>query len=81
MWFTPPEIAIERRVNPGKVLRWIASGQLEAFNFATDTLGRPRWRISEAALEAFDRSRSNRANKVARQVRRPAKTSGSTAYF
>jgi hypothetical protein len=60
-WLTPPQVASERGIKPAKVLAFIASGELEAVNHATSRLGRSRWLISRAALEAFDRSRSNRA--------------------
>jgi len=60
-WFTPPQVARERAVRVGKVLAWIASGELEAVNHATGVLGRPRWRVSAEALRAFDRARSNRS--------------------
>lgn len=65
-WFTPPQIARARGVKPAKVLAWIASGELEAVNHASTVVGRPRWRVSAASLEAFDRARSNRLASVAR---------------
>jgi len=58
-WFTPPQIARERSIRVGKVLAWIASGELGAVNHAEKRLGRPRWRISAAALAAFDLARSS----------------------
>ena len=60
-WLTPPQVARARGVKPAKVLAWIGSGELEAVNHAGRTTGRPRWRISAEALQAFDRARSNRA--------------------
>lgn len=49
-WLTPPQVASERGIRTGKVLAWIASGQLVAVNHATRLGGRPRWRISRLAL-------------------------------
>lgn len=40
------------KVNEGKVLGWIDSGQLEAFNVGEGKV-RPRYRISQAALDKF----------------------------
>lgn len=60
-WLTPPQVARERGIKPAKVLAFIASGELEAVNHATNRGGKPRWLISRAALDAFERSRSNRA--------------------
>lgn len=63
-WLSPPQIARDRGVKPAKVLAWIASGELAAVNHAESALGRPRWRVSREALEAFDRVRSNRAGQL-----------------
>lgn len=41
------------------VLGWIDRGELAAINVARQAGGRPRWRITEDALQAFERSRSN----------------------
>lgn len=60
-WLTPPQVARARGVKPAKVLAWVMNGELEAVNHASRAGGRPRWRISAAALAAFDRARSNRA--------------------
>lgn len=59
-WLSPPQVAKERGVKPAKVLAWIATGELAAVNHAESRMGRPRWRISRAALDAFDQVRSNR---------------------
>jgi hypothetical protein len=63
-WLTPPEIARERGIRISKVLAWIAAGELAAVNHATNRLGRPRWRISRAALAAFDQSRLSSVGRV-----------------
>ena len=55
------------------VLAWIHTGQLAATNVARKPGGRPRWRISEAALEAFElrRMSATPAPRAARR-RKPA---------
>lgn len=55
---TPPELARRWRVNADKILGLIRDGELRAFNIASKASGRPRWRISEAAIEAFELRRS-----------------------
>lgn len=54
----PPELARRYRVNVDKVRGWINTGELRAVNVASKPGGRPRWRISEAAIEAFELRRS-----------------------
>jgi len=56
--YIPREVAEIFRVSEEKVLRWIASGELVAFNVAASTSGRPRWRITQEALDDFIRTRS-----------------------
>jgi hypothetical protein len=70
-YLTPGEIARERRVSINKVLAWIAAGELAAINMATRVDGeRPRWRISRAALAAFDVKRTTIAPPLATPRRR-----------
>lgn len=59
-WLTPSQIASSRHIRLAKIFSWIRSGQLRAVNLAEAPNGRPRWRISEADLAAFEESRSNR---------------------
>jgi excisionase family DNA binding protein len=56
---TPPQIAKRLGVNPDKVLTWIRNGELEAFNAATrPDSQRPRYRVTEEALLAFQARRA-----------------------
>jgi len=49
------------RVTTATVLHWIESRQLRAINVGVDPGKRkPRWRVSQAALDAFERQRSTR---------------------
>jgi len=75
-FLTPPQIAARLKVRPGKVLLWIASGELLAINVAENAAGkRPRWRVSEEALQTFLTSRSCRPVEIAAPRRQPrAKT-------
>lgn len=77
-WFTPPQIARARGLRVGKVLAWIARGELEAINCADRPGGRPRWRVSAAALESFDRARSSRSRITPRRAPRTRKAASST---
>jgi excisionase family DNA binding protein len=58
-WLTPPQLAKKFAVGVEKVLAWIRNGELRAVNVAQTLGGRPRWRISPAALEAFIRRRES----------------------
>lgn len=83
-WFTPPQVARARGLRTAKVLAWIRSGELEGVNCAEKRDGRPRWRISAEALEAFDRARSSRSALLppAASFRRRARRSECvTEYF
>lgn len=69
-WFTVPELAKYLRVDAGKILRFIHTGELVAINIATRASGRPRWRVSEGALADFLLRRQSPAAPAPR-VRRP----------
>ncbi len=72
-WYSPNDIARDRGVRLAKVRAWILSGDLEAVNVAERSGPgfRPRWRISAAALAAFDLARSSRSAIVPKTNRRP----------
>ncbi len=57
-YLAPNEIATRFGVKPAKVIAWIQSGELKAFDAATKRGGKPRYKISLAALELFEASRS-----------------------
>lgn len=60
-YLTVSKIATDLGIRRGKVLGWIARGELVAVNIADKTGGRPRWRIAAAALDSFLTGRSCRA--------------------
>jgi len=77
---TPPQLARRYGVSPDKVVAWIRSGQLRAVNVASTLSGRPRWRIAEADIVAFELRRS--ATPAPKTTRRRRRTSpGITEYF
>jgi hypothetical protein len=55
---TPPEIARDWGISPAKVIAWIQSGELRAFNAATSATGRPRYLVDRTDLEEFTARRS-----------------------
>jgi hypothetical protein len=58
MVMTPPQLARRWNVSADKILAFIRSGQLRAFNVATRLGGRPRWRISLGDVQAFEEARA-----------------------
>jgi excisionase family DNA binding protein len=52
-WLTVADVAETLRVNATKVGGWIARGELAAADVSSRSGGKPRWRISPDALEAF----------------------------
>jgi hypothetical protein len=51
---SPPELAARWHVCVDKVLNFIRSGELPAFNVASTNSKRPRYRISVAEIERFE---------------------------
>jgi len=58
-YLTPPQVARQLGTDCNRVLLWIRSGALKAFNLSEGN--RARWKISPADLETFLESKSNRA--------------------
>jgi len=53
-WLTVAEVAALFDVDAGVVLSWIGAKKLAAVNVASaGCLKRPRWRVSQAAIEVF----------------------------
>ena len=69
--FTPPQIARMLGANVETIKHFIYSGELEAYNLSTGQT-RPRYRISQEALEDFRKRRSvtNRPAKTTTTVRK-----------
>jgi hypothetical protein len=56
--FTPPKLGKRWGVSPDKVVRWILAGELAALNLAASPTGRPRYKITAEAVEAFETRRA-----------------------
>lgn len=71
-FYSVSDLASLLSIKSDKILIWIATGELKAFNVATSRNGRPRWRISAEAFEAFQAARSNvqQVKPKARRTRR-----------
>lgn len=54
---TPPQLAKLWGTDVKKILRWIKTEELRAYNFATDKRGRPQYRINLSDAEAFKQAR------------------------
>lgn len=64
MTSTVRDIMNKYSVTEQTVLAWIHSGELEAVNVGVESgKKRPRWRITDAALAAFEKKRSARPTK------------------
>lgn len=70
-FYTIPQLAKDMSVNERKIREWIDSGQLKAINVSQGEQ-RPRYRISQAQLDAFCKLRetSNPTSKPKRRKRR-----------
>lgn len=76
---TPPELAKRWGVDADKIRDWILRGELRAFNAATNTTGRPRFRIPSDAIVEFENRRS--AYQPPAPPKRRSKDSGMIEYF
>ncbi len=57
-YYRVAELAKLLKVKPEKIQLWIRAGELEAFNVASKPTGQPQWRITAAALAAFQAKRT-----------------------
>jgi hypothetical protein len=55
---TTAAIAERFGVNFGKVCEWIRAGELKAINVAQNRSSRPKYRVTQEQLDAFERSRT-----------------------
>jgi hypothetical protein len=58
MVYTVNDIMQRYEVSQHTVLEWIDSGELRAVDVSRKRGGKPRWRITVQALEAFEQSRT-----------------------
>lgn len=59
-YLNPPAIAKRFHVKQQIVGEWIRTGELKAVDVSERRGGRPRWRVSQQALDEFLATRSNR---------------------
>ena len=57
-YLSPKQVAVMWGTSHDKVLAFIRTGELQAFNVASLPTGRPRFRITLAAVKAFEERRS-----------------------
>lgn len=55
---SPPQYASQLHVKPETVISWILRGELAALNIARPGATRPRYRLTPAAIEAFELRRA-----------------------
>lgn len=77
---TPPQLARAWQISPDKVLGWIRSGELRAFDVSTRPGQRARYRIDLRDIEDFEARRSV-VIKADRSTRRRASNNGSVKEF
>jgi CubicO group peptidase (beta-lactamase class C family) len=79
---TAAQVGERLGVDPEAVRSWCASKQLVAINVARNPRGkRPRWRVSEAALDEFLARRTSGKSPEAAPQRRRAKAANIIQFF
>jgi hypothetical protein len=72
-WLTPPQAGRRYGVKPERIIELIRSGEIRAIDIARRGSKRPRYRICECDLIAFENARAvSPPPKAARRRRRPA---------
>ncbi len=77
----PSAVAELLGVRIGSVLAWIRSGELRATNCAERPGGRPRWRVSQEAIDLFLAKRSARPDSRPASARRSRGPVAEVQYF
>jgi Helix-turn-helix domain len=77
--FSVAQVAAKYGVDAHAVLAWIRGGELSAIDVAHRRGRRPRWRISQDAIDAFESARSSRPQQVT--ARRPRAKSAGVIQF
>jgi transposase len=79
---TVRQVAAHYGVGPRKIIAWLERGELVGINVASKATGRPRWRISQDALQAFERRRSSSISAPGQlPTRRRQRDSAVVEYF
>lgn len=78
---TVEKVAERYGVSEGTVLAWISAGELKALNVARGArCKRARWRVSEAALAAFEEARTQ-SRSVPQKGPRPQRQANGMVKF
>jgi excisionase family DNA binding protein len=74
MTYSVKQIRERLKVSDPTVLAWIASGELVAINVSRKRGRKPRWRITEESLQAFEllRASAPQPPRTKRRSRKPA---------
>ncbi len=80
-FLTPPQVAKRLGVGPDKIIGWLLAGELRGINVAAKTSGRPRYRISEEAVDDFLKKRSASVRPEIPRRRRRRQPAGVTQFF
>lgn len=81
-FYTPPEIAKLLKISPESVIAMIRRHELTGFDLASPGSSRPRFRITEAALQDFIARREIKPpTPTTRRPRKPATVSDRKDYF
>ena len=59
MTHTVKTLAQMFQVSPHTVLSWIRNGTLKAINVSPNIGKKPQWRITQAAIESFEQTRTS----------------------
>ena len=78
---TPPQYAARLGVAEEKVIAWIKSGELRAFDASTTRGGRPRYLIDESDIEAFEMARQVTPPTPTTRRKKPATPAGFVRHF
>ena len=78
---TPPQYARRLGVDVAKVLLWIRSGELRAFNAAASTKGKPRYLIDLSDITAFEEARVAAKPDAPRRRKKNSLPNGFVKYF
>jgi excisionase family DNA binding protein len=80
--YTVEQIAQRYGVSTATVTAWITAGELRAVNVSRSRSSRkPRYRITAAALEAFEAARAPDATPALPRVRRPKPGAGVVRFY
>jgi excisionase family DNA binding protein len=80
-YLRPVDVAQTLGVNESKILGWIRNGELRGVNVAQNRNGRPRWRVSQEALDAFLLARSATPTPKPPRRRRRQRDTGIIEFF